>query len=117
MTCVLFVYDRPDSHADLGEDARQAIFAEYEALEALPGLAGQRLESVSKAVTVRIRDGDRAQVPTPLSQQLALAGFYLTPVSPPHARRIAKLSALAERSASRRARCLNVQPTNQEARK
>ncbi len=28
MTCVLFVYDRPDSLADLGEDARQAIFAE-----------------------------------------------------------------------------------------
>jgi hypothetical protein len=77
MTCVLFVYDRPDSLADLGEDARQAIFAEYEALQALPGLAGQRLESVSNAVTVRIRDGDRAQVPTPFSQQLALAGFYV----------------------------------------
>jgi len=43
MTYVLFVYDRPDPLSDLGEDARQAIFAEYEALQEVPGLTGHRL--------------------------------------------------------------------------
>ena len=50
MTYALFVYDRPDSLAGLGEDARQAIFSAYEALQTVPGLAGRRLTPTSSAV-------------------------------------------------------------------
>jgi hypothetical protein len=35
MTYVLFVHDRPDSLIGQPEEARQAIFDEYEALQAL----------------------------------------------------------------------------------
>ena len=43
MTNDLFVHARPDALTGLPVDERRAIFAEYEALQALPGLAGHRL--------------------------------------------------------------------------
>jgi hypothetical protein len=77
MTYILFVYDRPDSLSSLSEGARQAIYAEYEALQAIRGLTGQRLAPASNAVTLQIQDDSPTQEPKPLSEQLPLTGFYL----------------------------------------
>ncbi len=77
MTYVLFVYDRRDSVARPPEDRRQAIFGEYEALQALPNLAGHRLEPAAEAVTVRVVGGRRTLAPEPVGDEPPLAGFYL----------------------------------------
>ena len=77
MTYLLFVYDRADSLAGMQEEAQQAIFAEYEGLQALPGLVGHRLEAAPRAVTVRHRDGERTIDHEPFNRDLPLAGFYL----------------------------------------
>ncbi len=75
MTYVLLVYDRPDFLSTLSEDERQAIFAEYEALLAVPGLAGHRLAPATNAPTIRIEDGERKEELE--TEQPPLAGFYL----------------------------------------
>jgi hypothetical protein len=77
MTYVLFVYDRADSLAGMPEEAQQAIFAEYQAQQTLPGLVGHRLEAASRAVTMRHRDGERTIEHEPFNRALPLAGFYL----------------------------------------
>jgi hypothetical protein len=77
VTYVLFVHDRPDSLTRLPREEREAIFAEYVALQATPGIVGHRLDAASRAVTVRLRDGERTVGPDPLGRDLPLAGFYL----------------------------------------
>jgi hypothetical protein len=77
MTYVLFVYDRADSLTGMREEAQQAIFAEYQALQALPGLVGHRLEAASRATTVRHRDHESTIEHKPFDPDLPLAGFYL----------------------------------------
>ena len=77
MTYVLFVYDRADSLMGLSDETQQAIYAEYQDLQALPDLVGHRLEAASSAVTVRHRDNERTIEHAPFNRDLPLAGFYL----------------------------------------
>lgn len=83
MTYVLFVYDRAHSVAGVPEEAKRAIFAEYQALQALPGLVGHRLEAPSSAVTVRHRDDESSIEHEPFNADLPLAGFYLLDTDEP----------------------------------
>lgn len=77
MTYVLFVHDRPHSLTGQPEEARRAIFAEYQALQAVPGIVGYRLEAASNATTVRLRDGERTVDRDAAEPDPPLAGFYL----------------------------------------
>ena len=83
MTYILFVYDRADPLADMPEEAQQAIFAEYQDLQTLPGLVGHRLEAASSALTVRHRDNERTIEHEPFNRELPLAGFYLLDTDDP----------------------------------
>ena len=83
MTYVLFVHDRPDALTGLPVDERRAIFAEYEALQALPGLAGHRLKPASGSASDQIRSScSRARLPPPLERatlprELAVVGRFV----------------------------------------
>jgi hypothetical protein len=77
VTYVLFVHDRPDALTGLPVDERRAIFAEYEALQALPGLAGRRLKPASHPLTVALQAGQPTVARDPVNRELPLAGFYL----------------------------------------
>ena len=91
MTYVLFVYDHPDSLASLPEDARQAVYREYQALADAPGLAGHRLKPTDPGTTLTIRDDDEELRLEPvLKGNLRITGFYLLDTDDAeHARRIA----------------------------
>jgi EmrB/QacA subfamily drug resistance transporter len=91
MTYVLFVYDRPDSLATVPEDARQAIYREYQTLSQTPDLAGHRLHPTHTSTTLTIRDDREELRPEPvLRGDLQLTGFYLLETDDAdHAKRIA----------------------------
>jgi EmrB/QacA subfamily drug resistance transporter len=91
MTYVLFVYDRPDSLAMVPEDAREAIFREYQALSEVPDLAGHRVHPTNASTTLTVREDGEEVRPEPVLQgDLQLTGFYLLETDDPdEARRIA----------------------------
>jgi hypothetical protein len=78
MTYALLVYDRDDALADLPEDERAAIHAEYEDFARTPGIRGYRLQPADRATTLRIHDGSDELSPGAVADDpLQLAGFYL----------------------------------------
>jgi hypothetical protein len=78
MTYVLLVYDRPDSLAHLSTEDQQAVYREYEALGAVPGLSGYRLRPTDRATTLRMHDDARDLREEPFAADgPVLAGFYL----------------------------------------
>jgi hypothetical protein len=78
MTYALLVYDRDDALADLSEDERAAIHAEYENFARTVGIRGYRLQPSDDATTLCIHDGRDELSPGPVANDLLqLAGFYL----------------------------------------
>jgi hypothetical protein len=78
MTYALLVYDRDDALANLPEDERAAIHAEYANFARTPGIRGYRLQPAERATTLRIHDGGDELSPGPVVNDLQqLVGFYL----------------------------------------
>lgn len=73
MTDVLFVYDHPDTLAQLSDEEQQAAYRDYKALGAIPGLSGHRLGQPDSTTTLRIRHGARELTSEPFTEALEIA--------------------------------------------
>ena len=79
MKYALLIYGTEADWADLSQADRDAMYAEYAAVTATPGiLAGSELESVANATTVRVQDGETLTTDGPFAEtKEVLGGFYL----------------------------------------
>jgi hypothetical protein len=67
----------PDAWAELSEEEQKAIYAEWQAISATPGVTpGVRLDSPETATTVRVKDGETLTTDGPfVATKEALGGF------------------------------------------
>jgi hypothetical protein len=83
MQYLLLIHDAEKTWAAMPDAERQKLFAEYNAFTAsikASGhfVAGQRLQSVTTATTVRIRDGKTQMTDGPFAEtREQLGGFYM----------------------------------------
>ncbi len=79
MRYALLIYTRPGSMDGLGEDERRAIYAEYVAVNDLPGRAGEaQLEPIETATTVRVQDGETLTTDGPFADtKEVFAGYFI----------------------------------------
>jgi hypothetical protein len=78
MPHVLFVYDRPDSLAAAPEEARRAVYQEYQALAGIPDMVGHRIQPGAPGTALTITDGHQRPGLVPLADRdLRIIGFYL----------------------------------------
>jgi hypothetical protein len=83
MQYMLLIYSEPGQWEDLSDDERNAMYARYGALSqelrnrnAL--IAGDELQAVTTATSVRIRDGETTITDGPFAEtKEALGGYYL----------------------------------------
>ena len=69
----------PEDWATLSEDEQRAVFNDYRAVSATPGVTpGQQLEAPETATTVRVQDGRTLVTDGPFSETAEqVVGFYL----------------------------------------
>jgi hypothetical protein len=69
----------PEAWSRLSEDEQKAIFAEWQAINEIPGVTpGARLETPESATTVRVKDGETLTTDGPfVSTKEALGGFLV----------------------------------------
>lgn len=78
MPHVLFVYDHPDSLATLPEEAREAVYREYQALAETADMVGHRLQPGAPGTTLTITDDrGRPHLQPVATAGLRIIGFYL----------------------------------------
>jgi hypothetical protein len=83
---MLLIYDDPQTWADMGEDERNAVMSEYfgyteELRKAGAFVAGEALQPVSTAKSVRVRGDERLVTDGPFAETKELfGGFYLVDV-------------------------------------
>jgi hypothetical protein len=87
MQYTLLIYDDEQTLANMSEDERNALFAEYgtftqELRDAGAMVAGEPLQSIQTATTVRVRDGDTLTTDGPFAEtKEQLGGFYIVDVA------------------------------------
>jgi hypothetical protein len=68
----------PEAWAALSEEERQSVIADYQALNATPGVTpGQALDAPETATTVRVRDGKTLTTDGPFVEIKEAIGGYL----------------------------------------
>ena len=69
----------PEAWSRLSEDERNAVFADYQAINQTPGVTpGLQLEDPQSATTVRVKDGEALTTDGPfVSTKEALGGFLV----------------------------------------
>ena len=79
MKYALLIYGAEADWTDLSDEDRNAMYAEYEAVSATPGIVGgSELASVDTATTVRVHDGETLTTDGPFAEtKEVLGGFYL----------------------------------------
>jgi hypothetical protein len=83
MQYMLLIYSSEDAWEGLGEDARNAMYAEYgqfgrDLRERNAFVSGDELEPTSTATTVRVRDGEPLISDGPFAEtKETLGGYYL----------------------------------------
>ena len=79
MKYALLIYGAEGDWTDLSDDDRNAMYAEYAAVTASPGIIdGSELESVATATTVRVKNGETLTTDGPFAEtKEVLGGFYL----------------------------------------
>ena len=79
MKYALLIYGAESDWTDLADDDRNAMYAEYAAVTATPGIVdGSELESVSTATTVRVENGETLTTDGPFAEtKEVLGGFYI----------------------------------------
>ena len=108
MKYALLIYDVPGSFAELGDDERQAVTAEYMAIREAAGVYdGAQLQSVETATTVRVQDGATLTTDGPFADTKEFfGGFYVL-----EADDLDEAIALAARvPAARAGGCVEVRP-------
>jgi hypothetical protein len=75
----LLIYGAEADWTDLPDDARDAMYAEYAAVTATPGIVGgSELAPADTATTVRVKDGETLTTDGPFAEtKEVLGGFYL----------------------------------------
>jgi hypothetical protein len=79
MKYLLLIYSNDEQWEQRPEDERNAIYAEYLAINEIPGVSGgAQLQPVSTATTVRVEDGRTLTTDGPFAEtKEALGGFYM----------------------------------------
>ncbi len=79
MKYALLIYGNPDVWASLSEEDRNAMYGEYSAVGATPGiLGGHELAAVTTATTVRVRNGETLTTDGPFADtKEVLGGLYV----------------------------------------
>ena len=78
MPHVLFVYDHPDSLGALAQDAREAVYREYEALAEIPDMAGHRLQPGAPGTTLTItKEHQQPRLEPVVASGVRIVGFYI----------------------------------------
>jgi hypothetical protein len=68
----------PDAWARLSEDERNAVYADYKAINETPGVtSGQQLDDPETATTVRVQDGRTLTTDGPFAELKEAIGGYL----------------------------------------
>jgi len=86
MQYLLLIYDEESTWADMPEDERNAVYAEYgaytQALQESGALVGaNQLQPTGTATAVRLRDGEQLVTDGPFAEtKEALGGYYLIEV-------------------------------------
>jgi hypothetical protein len=111
MEYLLLIYDSEADLAKMSKTDMDALYAAYGAfsqsiLQSGNHRAGQQLQSVSTATTVRVRDGKRVVTDGPFAEtREQLGGFYLI-----EAKDLDEALAIAERVPSARIGSIEVRP-------
>jgi hypothetical protein len=79
MQYALLVYADPGSFEALSEDERANVSAQYTAVREAPGVvAGEQLQPVTTATTVRVNDGQKLVTDGPFANtKEVFGGYYL----------------------------------------
>jgi hypothetical protein len=79
MQFALLIYEKPGAYADLTEQERNAVLAEYWTIRDDPRIvSGAGLEPVDTATTVRVQGGDRLVTDGPFADtKEVFGGYYL----------------------------------------
>ena len=79
MKYALLIYSNGGEFENLSEDERNAVFGEYMAVSATPGIVGgEELQGADTATTVRVQNGESLTTDGPFAEtKEALGGFYL----------------------------------------
>jgi len=68
----------PEAWAQLPEDERNAVFADYKAINETPGVTpGEQMDSPETATTVRVQDGRTLTTDGPFAELKEAIGGYL----------------------------------------
>jgi len=68
----------PEAWAQLHEDERNAVFADYKAINETPGVTpGEQMDSPETATTVRVQDGRTLTTDGPFAELKEAIGGYL----------------------------------------
>lgn len=111
MRYMLLIYDREADWDAMSDDQRNALFGEYMAIsqeltEKGKMLAGDPLQPVATATTVRVRDGRLTATDGPFAEtREQLGGYYMI-----EARDLDEAIAIAGRIPSARIGCIEVRP-------
>jgi hypothetical protein len=118
MEYLLLIYDNEANFAKMSKADMDAMFVDYGAFtqsiqQSGNHRAGQRLQPVSTATTVRVRDGKRVVTDGPFAEtREQLGGFYLI-----EAKDLDEALAIAERVPSARIGSIEVRPLVPEVRR
>jgi len=76
---MLLVYDNPENWTDVSEEEMKGLYAEYAAVSQDPATVhSAQLDGVSKAKTVRIKNGETLTTDGPFAETKEhLGGYYL----------------------------------------
>ncbi len=79
MKYALLIYGAEGDWTDLSDEDRNAMYAEYEAVSATPGIVGgSELSPIDTATTVRVQNGETLTTDGPFAEtKEVLGGFYL----------------------------------------
>ncbi len=79
MKYALLIYAAPGSHEELSPAEQGSVTSEYVAINDHPGVfAGEQLQPIEAATTVRVRDGQALTTDGPFADtKEILGGFYL----------------------------------------
>jgi len=111
MQYLLLIYGSEQQFDDLPKDAVEVMMGEYNALSADLGksgalVGGNRLQSVTTATTVRVRDGKTQVTDGPFAEtREQLGGYYLV-----EAKDLDEATRIAARIPGARLGCIEVRP-------
>jgi hypothetical protein len=79
MQYMLLIYGADGESEQLSDEARTAMYAEYEAVSRAPGVTGgAELQPATTATTVRVKDGETLTTDGPFADtKEVLGGYYL----------------------------------------